>query len=146
MRSVRIAAEMDKFNELVTTTTTLCVRSRSEIIICLPAQVNRYGYPYFHCNFSQYGCLRSEIARKWTVFARNIGHSNTAPYTYRNLIMIGPYFCARYYGRIWAVSFHLRVLWKISEPSVRCEPRVVADICLKKRKHISVQTNKNEQI
>jgi hypothetical protein len=58
-------------------------------------QVNRYGYPYFH--------------RKRTVFSRNLGHSNTAsytrphfqgirPYTCRNLIMIGPYFCARYYG------------------------------------------------
>jgi len=100
-------------------------------------QVNRYGYPYFHRNFAEYGRLRSEIARKRTVFVRNIGHSNTAPYTRsyfhciwpytrsyfhcirpytcRNLIIIGSYFCARYYNRIQTVSFdlsdqkHLRV-------------------------------------
>jgi hypothetical protein len=45
------------------------------------------------------------------LFSRNLGHCTTAPYprphfhsirlyTCRNLIMIGPYFCARYYGRI----------------------------------------------
>jgi hypothetical protein len=48
--------------------------------------------------------------RKRTVFSCNLGHSNTAPYTRphfhnirpytcRNLIMIGPYFCAQCYGR-----------------------------------------------
>jgi len=46
----------------------------------LRIQVNRYGYLYFHCNFAEYGRLRSEIARKRTVFIRNIGHSNTAPF------------------------------------------------------------------
>jgi len=76
---------------------------RGEILIKNISQVNRYGYPYFHRNCAEYGRLRSEIAHKRTVFTRNIGHSNTTPYTCRNLIMIGPYFCARYYGCIRSV-------------------------------------------
>jgi hypothetical protein len=37
-------------------------------------QVYRYGYPYFHHNCAECGCLRFEIARKRTVFTRIIGH------------------------------------------------------------------------
>jgi hypothetical protein len=55
-------------------------------------QINPYRYPYFHRNFAEYSRLRSEIACKRTVLARDIGHSNTVPftrlYTYNNLIMI----------------------------------------------------------
>jgi len=37
-------------------------------------QINRYGYPYFHRNWAEYGRLWSEIARKRTVFILNTGH------------------------------------------------------------------------
>jgi len=83
--------------------------------VLMITHVNRYGYPHFHRNCTEYGRLRSDIVRKRIIFTRNIGHSNTAPYTRlyfhcirpytcRNLIIIGTYFCACYHGRIRFIS------------------------------------------
>ncbi len=44
-------------------------------------RVNRYGYPYFHRNCTEYGRSRSRIACKRTVLTCNAGHNNTALYT-----------------------------------------------------------------
>ncbi len=40
----------------------------------LITQVNRYSHPYFPCNVTKYGGLRSETARKRSVFTLNFRH------------------------------------------------------------------------